>query len=142
MTAAYKILYEYTMSQINDDHQARAIVDFALLEAGQVLVGSSAGCGRGGRNKINNMKTIYKYRLPDKINKLMIPAGGIVLTIQLQDDIPTIWVLVNPSNPEKERIFHLVGTGHKIEIRAGAHPVYVGTVQIDWHVWHCFEVFK
>lgn len=87
------------------------------------------------------MKTIYKYRLPGNVNKLMIPLGGIVLTIQMQDDVPTIWVLVDPASPEKERVFQLIGTGHKIEIKEGAHPVYAGTVQIDWEVWHCFEVF-
>lgn len=87
------------------------------------------------------MKTIYKYRLPDKVNQIMIPEGGVALTVQLQDDIPTIWVLVDPASPEKERIFQLIGTGHKIEINPVAQPVYVGTVQVDWEVWHCFEIF-
>lgn len=38
MTAAYKILYDYAMILINDDHQARKIVDFALLEAAGIAV--------------------------------------------------------------------------------------------------------
>lgn len=88
------------------------------------------------------MKTIYKYQLPANVNKLMIPQGGVVLTIQLQDDVPTIWVLVDPASLEKERIFQLIGTGHKIEIKADAHLAYIGTVQIDWEVRHCFEVFE
>lgn len=38
MTPAYKVLYDYAMQMINDDHLARKIVDFALLEAAGIAV--------------------------------------------------------------------------------------------------------
>lgn len=38
MTPAYKVLYEYTMYLINDDHQARKIVDYAILEGATVAI--------------------------------------------------------------------------------------------------------
>lgn len=38
MAPAYKVLYDYTMHLINDDIQARRIVDFALLEGITVAI--------------------------------------------------------------------------------------------------------
>lgn len=38
MTPVYKVLYDYTMHLINDDIQARKIVNFALLEGITVAI--------------------------------------------------------------------------------------------------------
>ena len=61
-------------------------------------------------------KRIYKYAAPgEDYFSLELPRGAKILTVQVQDDEPQIWALVNPENPTELRSFHLAGTGHPIE---------------------------
>jgi hypothetical protein len=72
-------------------------------------------------------------------NEVPLPEGAQVLTVQMQDDVPTLWALCHPSSPVRYRKFTVVGTG-----QAFAQPVqpltYVGTVQTTSGLaWHIFE---
>jgi hypothetical protein len=149
------VLITYATKLTGNKSQACKIVDHVLLEGITILVDTRDEKKAQAfvvaeirrlcyeyMNKLNNMKKVYKYKLLQGINRLMMPEGAQVLTVQLQEDIPTIWALVDPDSPLKERAFLLAGTGHEIEVNTSAQPVYVGTVQIDWMVWHCFEVFE
>ena len=83
---------------------------------------------------------IWKYPLevvPQQI--LEMPFGSKILTVQVQQEIPCIWALVNPEIYLDNREIRIVGTGHKFD-----DPLfkYIGTFQqLDGSlVWHVFEV--
>lgn len=65
-----------------------------------------------------------------------MPEGAVILTMQLQDGIPTLWALVDPSKPPTPRVFHIVGTGHPVPTR---DVEYINTWQRDGFVFHVFE---
>ena len=87
------------------------------------------------------MKTIWKYPLRqiDEVISLEIPRGAKLLTVQLQDSMPTLWALVEKDAPyDDTRRIILLGTGQYIEHELGD---YLGTVQTNIGlVWHAFEV--
>lgn len=87
------------------------------------------------------MTTIFKYELDiTDFNDIAIPQEAEVISIQVQNDIPCIWALVNTDNPVETRRFITVGTGNEIP---GCLPmVFVGTYQLPklGLVFHCFEI--
>jgi len=84
------------------------------------------------------MKTIWKYTMTSRISDFEVPIGGKVLTVQLKsgDAYPSIWILVDPSQPREIRKFQSHGTGHA-DISDSAK--YIGTFQINDLVHHVFE---
>lgn len=86
-------------------------------------------------------KTVWKYELTVKdVNHLEIPKGGKILTLQVQNDTPCIWILVDSEAEKETRRFGLIGTGH---FTRHENIEYVGTFQM-YHgnlVWHVFEFF-
>ena len=75
------------------------------------------------------MKMICKYPITVRDRfVLVMPQGARVLTVQSQREVPCIWALVDPSEPERLYEFALVGTGHKREDLDGMP--YLGTVQL------------
>lgn len=82
---------------------------------------------------------IFKYEIPikDKFN-LELPAYSKILSFQVKNNIPSIWVLVDEQKGLKYKYFTLVGTGHDFE----HHPdvmTFIGTIQLGPFVWHLFE---
>jgi len=88
------------------------------------------------------MRTIYKYKLPvgDEF-ALEMPAGAEVLTVQMQDDQPFIWALVNTDHSPQLRQFLVLGTGHDCSDTRICATNYVGTFQLlgGRLVFHLFE---
>lgn len=85
------------------------------------------------------METIYKYLIPvcDEYH-LELPASAKVLTVQVQNDNPYIWVKLDPKASTVERIFRTYGTCHPINIES---LDYIGTFQVRGTlVFHLFEV--
>lgn len=91
------------------------------------------------------MKTIYKYALKHDltgITAIDLPKGAQVLSVQMQNFQPHLWVLIDPNEEEKEtRVFVIYGTGKPLGDNLG---VYIGTYQQNVHdvinlVWHLFE---
>ena len=87
-------------------------------------------------------KTIFKYPIviPDKV-MFKMPKGAEVLTVQCQDDIPTIWALVNAKELQmEERYFEVFGTGHDVPCDMGIERKYINTFQMEnGMVFHLFE---
>lgn len=83
------------------------------------------------------MKTIWKYELTVGKNKINLPWGSQVLTVQMQDGKPYIWVLLDPKEKEYPHIFEIYGTGHTIE--DSQCNIYIGTWQDGPYVWHLFK---
>ncbi|HDY86983.1 MAG TPA: hypothetical protein ENH82_02575 [bacterium] len=87
-------------------------------------------------------KTIWKYAvLIQDTQKIEMPKGAKLLTVQVQRGIAFIWAMVNPMNTEVERIIKMVGTGHDLSEQIMGD--YIGTFQInnEWGglVFHVFD---
>lgn len=86
-----------------------------------------------------NSKTIWKYELvATQKQTLMIPEGAEFLYIDVQHEIPQIWMLLNPLAPQMPKTFITIGTGHPISDKLGR---YLGTymLQDGFLVFHVFE---
>lgn len=65
------------------------------------------------------------------------PKGSRVVHVAAQNDVPTLWT-ESPEVAEQELVvFACAATGFTT-IRDT--DTYVGTVHIDWTVWHVYEV--
>lgn len=83
------------------------------------------------------MKVIWKYEIPIAEQfSLAIPQYGEILSVQLQNNKPKMWVVVDSDEETIVRTFQLVGTGNK-EIKNGM--LYIGTFQMPPYVWHLYE---
>lgn len=86
------------------------------------------------------MSKIFKYQLDDAVESqfIVMPAGSTVLTVQVQDGGPFLWVKVDPVVSLVKRRFLIFGTGYEIVDPDQLH--YVGTYQMRGGllVWHVF----
>jgi hypothetical protein len=79
---------------------------------------------------------IWKFPLESVVQELQIPVAGKVVHVGQQDGVPTIWVMVDPSQQRQGRRFHIVGTGQTLP----DSTAYRGTVQMpNGLVWHVME---
>ena len=82
------------------------------------------------------MKTVFKYELQGKDVILKLPLGAKILNVQLQNDRPVLWALVNPENELVDRSICIVGTGWDVE----DNMEYINTYMEGYFVWHVFEI--
>lgn len=88
------------------------------------------------------MATIWKFRvsIEQVQHALQIPKGSTILSLQMQDGHPHVWVHVPMPEVETE-FYHLewVGTGHEAPRR---YDQFIGTQQFDGgeYVFHLFLV--
>lgn len=83
------------------------------------------------------MAAIWKYPLSDLTNqKIQMPVGAKILSVQVQHSTPTIWALVDPSSPTQDRRFRVIGTGWDFD---PAGLIHVSTWSFGGFVWHLFE---
>lgn len=84
---------------------------------------------------------IFKYALPPDTSEVSMPIGAQVLCVQVQNDVPCLWVLVDPKAGLVKRRFFTFGTGHAMPHTTypGAH--YIGTYQLlgGQFVGHVFD---
>jgi hypothetical protein len=104
------------------------------------------------------MRTIYKYKLEDRLNLLDLHKGAIVRHVGVQQDAIYLWVELDNEQPTEPRMFTVYGTGWPlpegrvtIQCATGAtvhEPAtpsrYIGTVMTDGGslVWHVYEVLQ
>jgi hypothetical protein len=86
-------------------------------------------------------KEIWKYTIHPFTVKVRMPEGAEILTVQIQNGVPCIWVLVNPENELEIRNFEIFGTGQKIACDIGVERKYINTFQMENGslVFHLFE---
>lgn len=84
------------------------------------------------------MNVIYKYPVTPEF-ELELPPDAFVLTVQMQRDNPVMWVLLDPEAPKVTRRFITLATGEQTEIEA-KDLWYINTFQVDYLVFHLFEV--
>jgi len=99
--------------------------------------------------KIKSMKkSIWKFSLEIiSYQKLFMPKGAKILTVQSQYNAPYIWAICNIEEREKEeRKFEIFGTGNPYYENHffGMGHNYIGTFQLDngAFVWHLFELVE
>lgn len=87
------------------------------------------------------IKSIYKYWIDIATTQpILIPKGGEILSVQVQNGSPQMWVLVDPIAEKEERFFEVFGTGHRVHSDMGIERKFLGTVQMDLDlVFHVFE---
>jgi len=87
------------------------------------------------------MKTIWKYELlPNRTQTVTIPFAGEILTVQTKgDNIPIMWVLVDPDMPMRERCLGIYTTNTAVPDEPGRYVnsflIYDGTLE-----FHLFEM--
>ena len=87
-------------------------------------------------------QTIWKYKLEvtDGQNIIM-PKGAEILTVQMQDENPCLWALVDPTADTEIRFIEIFGTGNPILSDMGVSREYISTFQMlgGKLVFHAFE---
>ena len=87
-------------------------------------------------------QAILKFQLNDNFSTYITGFKFIkILDIQLQNDIPTIWVICDIEAEDagdcSYEIFK-VGTGHGWSVEEWNEDNYIGTLQLNGYVWHYF----
>lgn len=84
-------------------------------------------------------QTIWKFTLTLKPEQTIeIPHTHEYLSIQMQAGQPCLWAIVDPAaNTKAVRIACHPTGGIGAPARRDGHE-YLGTVQVDWTVWHFF----
>lgn len=83
------------------------------------------------------MNVIYKYPIQNSFS-LQLPVGAKVLCVQMQYNVPYMWVMQDTSNYLEPRHFRIVNTGDDTDCKP---ENYIGTFQEDngSYVGHLFE---
>ena len=87
------------------------------------------------------MRTIYKYPLEvTDLQVFTMPTGGQILSVQVQNGIPCLWVLVKELHKREVRRIRIIGTGNPIG--EDEHLTFIGTFQMEGGslVFHVFEM--
>lgn len=62
------------------------------------------------------MKTIYKFVFEPQDNfTLQLPRGAKILSVQVQNEVPCLWALVDNEEKLETREFWTRGTGHNCD---------------------------
>lgn len=89
------------------------------------------------------IKTIWKFELEVTGSQIIeMPIGSEILTVQVQNEIPCLWALVNPTKNKEKRFIEMFGIGHKIMYYdMSVKRNYLGTFQLrdGLLMFHVFE---
>ena len=89
-------------------------------------------------------KTIYKYPLEvAKTQRLELPKGAEIVSIQVQKGIPCLWAFVDKNQVDEGEAFVIAmfGTGHELPEDIETNYQYITTIQMNGGdlVLHVFE---
>lgn len=86
------------------------------------------------------MQQIWKFPLQiSDAQRIEMPIGAEILTVQLQGDVPVLWALVDVKALKEYRIIEVLGTGNPIHNGMGTNRKYISTFQRGGFVGHVFE---
>ncbi len=89
-----------------------------------------------------SMKSIRKYQLQPRMKqKIEMPEGAQILTVQTQVTSVCLWAMVNTKAPKEKRTIHIVSTDKNVDHIHDKGMTYIGTAQIELGniVCHVFE---
>lgn len=84
-------------------------------------------------------KVIYKFQFAEQDDfKICLPKNSQILCVQMQDEIPCMWTLMDKNEKAEVRHFRVFGTGHYFAL---SNYKYIGTFQLFTGslVFHLFE---
>lgn len=86
------------------------------------------------------MTTIWKYAINlMEYQELIVPEDSFPLSFQLQDGFLRLWFHIKNTNNKLVKIpVYIVGTGQQTPFTSTTLVNYVGTIQKDGYVWHCY----
>lgn len=90
-------------------------------------------------------KTIWKYALEiETTNVILMPKGSEILSVELQNNKPFVWALVNPDEQNNEtKIIKMFGTGEDVSNGLTVNKRFLGTIQpIENGVAFAFHLFE
>jgi len=81
----------------------------------------------------------YEFEVKDFVD-IKMPKDSQILSVQDQNGVACLWVLINTKRPETIRKFRIFGTGNSLPVNEDIHK-YIGTFQTKQGllVWHLFE---
>lgn len=84
------------------------------------------------------MMIVHKHFIPicDGVFSIVTFRGARILSAQLQDGQPQLWMLVDDAADRVERRIRIVGTGWRLSSDPGKH---IDTIQDGSLVWHIFD---
>jgi len=93
--------------------------------------------------KIEIMRTIYKYALRiTEPTVICTHAGSIIRHVGLDPDGKRcVWIEVVTENPQEDRTFHIISTGHPVpdfSYEANPRDHFAGTFIEGPFVWHVY----
>jgi len=87
-------------------------------------------------------KTIFKYQLKSVgIQKITLPHDYEILCVQVQNEAPCLWALINTESAGNEVYIEIIATGEKIDYATESDRKYISTFQLNGGalVFHVFE---
>jgi len=89
--------------------------------------------------------SIWKFPLKTTdYQEVSMPKGAQILSIQVQNEVPCIWAVVDDNADKEVRIFEIYGTGNGYSDLKwfGKEHSFIGTYQLynGDLVFHCFEL--
>ena len=77
-------------------------------------------------------KTIYKYPITDENKQvILLPKEAEILSVQVQNNDPYIYAMVDADSEKEERFFRLFHTGSEIPVDMGVDLIYIGTFMLN-----------
>lgn len=85
------------------------------------------------------IKKIWKYPVQDEV---LMPKGAVIIAIQLINEVPTMWALVNPRIKKESRYFKVFGTDWDIDTDIYPLKEHLGTILASSGrlIWHVYEI--
>ena len=79
------------------------------------------------------MKKVYKYAIKHQsTQRVEMPIGAEILSVQVQNNDAYVYALVNPDEPTTEdRFFRTYATGGNIPAEIGFELKYIGTFMLN-----------
>lgn len=89
-------------------------------------------------------KYIYKYPIKITDNQTIeLPEYAQILDVQIQNDVPVLWALVDPKEKPQKIDIEIIGTGNPITNHCVCRE-YISTIQLKGGnlVYHIFYSYK
>lgn len=84
------------------------------------------------------MRTVHKFRLSSKRTQIFeLPTGYRILSVQLQSNVPHMWVFLNPDKSTSKTTLKIYAD--EDEIASDEKLRFINTFQHGAAVWHIFE---
>lgn len=85
---------------------------------------------------------IYKEQVPAEpgLHDIEVREGYKILSVQMQNNLITIWFEVDEYAPEMISNIQVITTGQVYRLSSKLN--YVSTVQDGRYVWHVFQILK